>query len=902
MFAQVALNVPVDQAFDYRVPPALEGALAPGHLVQVPFRTAQEYGIVLSLSSTPPPFQTKTILARVDPQPVVSAREIALARWLRAAKLAPIGFCLWLWVPHGLTSHSDTQYRLLLSAPEAEAAARTPLEKAVVALLARRGALRSRQLDISFAGDPWRTAADALVRAGVLDRQAVLAAPRVRPRVIETAARAIHPRNIEQAAEAVAKPSRTANLLEVLAEHPKDKLPLRETLRRRAATRRHAHPLPLRGGAAVDSEDRLMLTMWPEDVPALLSELRRTETALRVLRVLARTGGPMEVSWVYAQTGADINDLRRLEEAELIWLGDKREYRDSLADQHFLPAAPPALTRAQRAAFAPVQRALDAREAKCFLLHGVTGSGKTEIYLRAIAHALDQGRSAIFLVPEIALTPQTVRRVAGRFPGQVALVHSGLSESERYDTWRRARDGLVRIVVGARSALFTPLQDIGVIILDEEHDGSYKHSPPMPPPYYDARHLAEACAQHDGAVVILGSATPDVETMYRSDLGEITRLALPDRIMGHRQRISDQAQDAHVATRYEPADDDALMIGLPPVDVIDMREELKAGNARMFSRALGRALRDTLARKEQAILFLNRRGQATYVFCRDCGFVVRCPRCDTTLTYHRHGQMLRCHRCDYAAPEPTLCPSCHSQRIRYFGAGTQQVEQAVVEAFPAARMLRWDADTASTQASHDAILQRFMHRQADVLVGTQMIAKGLDLPMVTLVGVISADVGLNLPDFRAGERTFQVLTQVAGRAGRGLLGGRVILQTYQPEHYTIQSAARHDYTRFYAHEIAYRREFGYPPFRRMVRVLLRFPSESQARSQAEQAAALLSRRIAEMDLRGCELIGPAPCFFSRENDMHRWHVLVRGPDPLPAFRGLNPPQGWYIDVDPLDVL
>jgi primosomal protein N' (replication factor Y) (superfamily II helicase) len=543
----------------------------------------------------------------------------------------------------------------------------------------------------------------------------------------------------------------------------------------------------------------------------------------------------------------------------------------------------------------------DVIKSHTFLLHGVTGSGKTEIYLRAIEATLQQGQDAIFLVPEIALTGQTLKRVASRFPGKVAIVHSGLTPGERYDTWRRARAGLIRVVVGARSALFTPLHNVGLVILDEEHDPSYKQDEPTP--NYHARQAAEMMMRINGGVVILGSATPDIESAYRAERGDIERLRLAKRIMGHRVKIEEQSARAGISPLYRPVNaEDALAIGLPPVQVVDMRSELKAGNTSIFSRALEDALTETLERGEQAILYINRRGQATYVFCRDCGYVAKCRRCDNPLTYHRHGQALRCHHCGHQEPEPTICPECRSRRIRYFGAGTQQVEEAMHTLFPLARTLRWDADTATNAQEHELILGRFTERKADVMIGTQMVAKGLDLPLVTLVGVVSADMGLALPDFRACERVFQLLTQVAGRAGRGLLGGQVILQTYQPDHYVIQAASRHDYEGFYAQEINYRRDLAYPPFRRMARILFKDSSEIKAQTEAERAAALLRRRIEQLGMTGTELIGPAPCFFTRVNETFRWHILLRGPDPSAALRGMEFPRGWSVNVDPEDVL
>ena len=462
--------------------------------------------------------------------------------------------------------------------------------------------------------------------------------------------------------------------------------------------------------------------------------------------------------------------------------------------------------------------------------------------------------------------------------------------------------GDIGIIVGTRSALFTPLPDIGLIVLDEEHDSSYKQTPPTQPPYYHARETAIKMMELNQGIVILGSATPDSISFYRSQRDELTYLYLPSRIMGHRTRIIEQSEREGVAARYQPMQEDALTIDLPPVQVVDMREELKQGNTGMFSSRLQEALTTVLERGEQAMLYLNRRGQATYVFCRDCGYVVQCERCDTPMTYHRMGEAMRCHHCGNMAQTPTQCPACHSKRIKYFGAGTQQVETELKKHFPQARLVRWDADTASKPDMHEAILQQFIQREADVMIGTQMIAKGLDLPLVTLVGVVSADMGLALPDFRAGERVFQLLTQVAGRAGRGLLGGQVVLQTYQPEHYAVHFASQHDYAGFMEKELAYRRELGYPPFRRMVRVTFTDNKESKAQVAAELAASRLRRSIHEHNLTATELIGPAPCFFSRIDRNYRWHLLLRGPDPTVALRETQIDRSWQVDIDPVDVL
>ncbi|MFQ5419172.1 MAG: primosomal protein N', partial [Anaerolineae bacterium] len=540
-----------------------------------------------------------------------------------------------------------------------------------------------------------------------------------------------------------------------------------------------------------------------------------------------------------------------------------------------------------------------------FLLHGVTGSGKTEIYMRAIDLALKRGQTAVVLVPEIALTPQTVRRFAARFPGRVAVLHSRLSDGERYDTWRRARQGLFDIVVGPRSALFTPLPNLGVIVLDEEHDASYKQTPPVSPPYYHARETAVKLGQLTGAAVILGSATPDIVTYHRARSDKYTLLELPRRVMGHRRRIESQADRLHLKTRYRQTGDDpdeALTIPLPPIQVVDLRQELRAGNRSIFSRALVQAVDETLARGEQAILFLNRRGTATFVICRDCGYVGRCPRCDMPLTYHRPRMALVCHHCGRRERPYQQCPVCGSKRIRYFGLGTEEVETRVQQRWPHARITRWDRDTTAGRQAHEQLLAAFINQEADILVGTQMIAKGLDLPLVTLVGVISADVSLGLPDFRTGERAFQVLAQVAGRAGRGLLGGRVIIQTYQPEHYAITAAAEHDYAGFYVDEIRFRTQHSLPPFRRMARLLLIDPVNEHGQRQAEQLAKGLRLHVRDKALAATEILGPTPPFFNRIDGRYRWQIILRTPDPIRALTDFPIPRPWLVDIDPVSTL
>lgn len=910
MYAEIAINVPVKRSFHYHVPAPLQPQVAVGQLVQVAFGPGLQYGVIMALHSEAPTEQTKPIQQIIDLEPVVTPDQIGIAQWISEAYFMPVGLCLWLFIPTGLTGKRDLLITLRQAAPEGL----DPSEARVVALLERRGPLRTSQINQSLAGEDWRPALESLVEKALVFTETVLAPPRVRPRMVRTAALNIPPDQIMQVARHLGRSSKQADLLEVIAAAGEEGIPVSRALTLAETKRPTLKALEKTGFILFSDADPqlVVLAIPPEAVDEALISLRKGEKHLHILRVLSRESEPLALSWLYAQSDAKLADLKQLEDAGLITLSEMETWRDSVSRHAFVPSAAPPLTPEQQTVWDVIAEQMHAWQwaepetpalNSAFLLHGVTGSGKTEIYLRAIELALAQGRQAIFLVPEIALTAQTVQRVVARFPGQVGVIHATVSDGERYDTWRRAREGSLQIVVGARSALFTPFPDVGVIILDEEHDHSYKQGPGFAQPYYHARRVAEEMMRRNHGVLILGSATPDLESAFRAERGELQLLRLPSRIMGHRTRILELSEQEGVSARYYPASaDDAVMIDLPPVQVVDMRDELRRGNRSIFSEALKTRLADVLAHKEQAILLLNRRGMNTYVFCRDCGYVDMCPRCDVPITYHVYDEMMRCHLCGYRKKAPQYCPKCNSPRIKFFGAGTQQVEQELSQLFPQAKVTRWDADTTRTASSHEELLQRFVNREADVLVGTQMVAKGLDLPLVTLVGVVSADMGLNLPDFHAAERTFQLLTQVAGRAGRGLLGGEAILQTYQPEHYAVQAAAAHDYAGFYEQEIANRRELGYPPLLRMVRIVFQHQKEARVQLEAQRAADALRQQIAALQLKSTEIIGPAPCFFARINYVHRWHLMVRGPNPVALLESLQPGRNWSIDVDPVDVL
>jgi primosomal protein N' (replication factor Y) len=638
--------------------------------------------------------------------------------------------------------------------------------------------------------------------------------------------------------------------------------------------------------------------------PEVWERLRRAPVQSAVVQYLADQGAT-PVSEIYSEVGGSSSTLKALAAKGLIEFVEQEIWRDPLQGRTFVPTSPPKLTPDQDAAWWQIEASLHTTGSEVFLLHGVTGSGKTEIYLRALQEVLAKGQQGIVLVPEIALTPQTIRRFAARFPGRIAVLHSKLSMGERYDGWRRVRDGLADVVIGSRSAVFAPLPRLGLIVIDEEHEWSYKQDRT---PRYHARDVAIKLAQIGGCKVILGTATPDMVTYHRAQRGEYKLLHLPQRIMGHRRRIEEQR--AQYAIEEERAGvkevgegyDDVMYMDLPPVQVVDLRQELRAGNRSVFSRALRDAMAETLAADEQAILFLNRRGATTFIMCRDCGHVLKCKRCDVPLTYHFPEDALVCHHCNWRRMVPDACPSCRSRRIKHFGVGTQKVEAVTRQLFPQAKIVRWDRDTTGGKMAHEEILERFINHEADVMIGTQMIAKGLDLPLVTLVGVITADTALYLPDFRAGERTFQLLTQVAGRAGRSILGGKVIVQTYAPNQYCIQAASRHDYEGFYKEEMEFRKQQRYPPFSRLVRLVYVHRDAQRCEEEAGRMQRVLQQKIARLGLPMIDLIGPAPAFLSRIRGQYRWHLIVRGRDPHSLLGDLDLPLDWRVDVDPVSVL
>lgn len=584
-----------------------------------------------------------------------------------------------------------------------------------------------------------------------------------------------------------------------------------------------------------------------EDTDKILSKIAKN--AIKQIEIInyLRNVESINLKELMIITNCNLNSLKSLEEKGYISIADVEVKRDAITKEiePYNKANP---TKDQKNCIDKIYNDYLENGYNKYLIHGVTGSGKTEVYLQLIEKVLKMGKQAIVLVPEISLTPQTVERFAGRFRNNVAVLHSGLSIGERYDEWRKIKEGEVQIVVGARSAIFAPFDNLALIIIDEEHETSYKSSMS---PKYNAIEVGEKRCEIEGATLILGSATPSIETYYKAKQGEYKLLELPDRVNGKE---------------------------MPRIEIIDMKKELDNGNKSMFSNNLYNSIADNLKAKKQTILFLNRRGFSTFISCRKCGFVVKCKECDISLTYHMAQNILKCHYCGYTLKPPTICPSCKSKYIKYFGTGTQRVEEEVKKLFPQARTARMDVDSTTRKGSHERIFEKMKKGDIDILIGTQMISKGLDFPNVTLVGVIAADITLNIPDFKASERTFQLLTQVGGRAGRGEYAGKVILQTYEPEHYSILTAKSHDYISFFSKEISIRKEFNYPPFTDIINIIISGENEKDTYNISNYIAEEIRKEILK-ETNNLELkdtvIGPMEAPIYRIKGKYRRQIIIK---------------------------
>ena len=856
-YANIAFPLSVDQVFTYGVPPQLDAVLQLGTRILAPFRGTRQEGIVVErLDETDlAPNLIKNISDCLDETPTFSTELLALTKWMAEYYVCSWGTALFCAVPAAVRTQKEQKVRLLAGAPTP----RGKVQKELVAFLEAEGELSLNQLArrVGITYQNLRPKITALRERGILDLS-ITHKPKANTQLATVATLALPSADIE--AE-IAQ-------LKGEADGSEDASGQRPSNRRHVAAAKHAE---------------ILQHLLDEGAPLATADLtKRVQTSVSLLRTLERRG--------------------------FLHITRAQAVRNPLSSEPVATTQPLHLNPAQSMAFSEIQNtfasqtidASSAAVAECsptFLLHGVTGSGKTEVYMQAMAKILEKGKSVIALVPEISLTPQAASRFVGRFGERVALLHSRLSDGERYDQWHRIQKGDADIVIGPRSAVFAPVKALGMLIIDEEHSDSYKSDNV---PRYHAREVAQKRCELANCPVLLGSATPSLESFHRAKNGSYRLLSLPDRVLDRK---------------------------MPDVHIVDMRTELKKGNRTIFSEVLRSSIEERLVRREQIILFLNRRGHSTYVFCRNCGYVERCENCSISLTFHFETKRLVCHHCGDKRPTHPACPQCGSPAIRYFGLGTEAVEQEVHKAFPQARVKRFDADSTARKNAHQQILETFEQQKIDILIGTQMVSKGLDFPNVTLVGVIAADTSLNLPDFRASEQTFSLLTQVAGRSGRAELEGKVVIQTYMPEHYCISAAQQHDYLGFYAQEVEARGVLRYPPFSHVATLLLRGKDEKQVIEaahavhdqlqiwQADQSStAQRDEKADDVGEMPIEILGPAPAPLSKIEGKFRWHFLLRSNSVKRISQLLKrltdePPVAiksnaieFVIDIDPTNIL
>lgn len=803
-FCDVALPVPLDQPFTYRLPETLHHRVRTGSRVVVPFGARKLTGVVLHRHGKAPRQQAREVLRLLDEEPALTAELLDLGRWIADYYCAPFGEVLRTMLPLA----GETRAGKIVS-------------------LTPSGAEAARQFITPGTDDPVARLLHALEKRSLSERYLKRKVP---------------------GADAALRSLKRKGLLTV-------------------------EPVLAQKDPSLSRSGRLMVKL--ADLQAAPEKLSRGERWL--LDLLRERPGSHEVETLVSERKDVKAVARRLARAGVVKLWSEF---DSMSGKG--PRVSPViqLNQDQKAVLAPIFSSIRGGGYRTFLIHGVTGSGKTEVYLHAIEEALSQGKGALLLVPEIALTPAVAAQFFGRFGDKVAILHSAFSGLERSGQWRRLRQGKARVAVGTRSAVFAPVENLGLIIVDEEHDGSYKQDET---PRYNGRDIAVVRAQKAGATVVLGSATPSLESRYNAERGKYELLTMPERI------------------EKRP---------LPKVSVIDMRLEfVETRRQELFSRALEEAIRSRLEQGEQIMMLLNRRGFSAFVACRSCGERIECRNCSVTLTFHRQARKIECHYCDYAEPVPSLCPKCESEYIYFIGSGSEKVEDYLRRSFPEARIARLDRDSVRGRDHYETVLNAFRNREYDILVGTQMIAKGHDIPNVTLVGVVNADVGLGMPDFRAAERTFQLLTQVAGRAGRGDLPGRVLLQTINPDHYAIRFAAAQDYDGFYKKEIHFRRLLHYPPLAPMAILLVRSKKMEEALTLSGRLGRYLHGEVPE----GIRLLGPSAAPVARLKTDYRFQFIIKAKNRrvlgqfVKRARGFAAGDNWpvtalVIDVDPLSVM
>jgi len=810
LYADIALPVPLDKTFTYIVPPELHDAAKIGCRALVPFGKKHGTGIIVKLLSETKVPNLKPIRDVLDAQPTFSDEMLKLTRWIADYYFASWGEVLKATAPRGFASESKRIVRLIRE----------------MAVQASEGEQKGKQVSKE------QLILNALARSGVLS---------VRHLQRRLRLKGIH---------AVLNKMVADGLVMIEEELPISKVrPRLEKF------------VQISDAARGRSREGLMSTL-----PG-----RKQQEILEALFSLTQAdSGAILVTTVLKESHASLSSLFSLEEKGIVKI-ETREVPRTIDFKYTEPRQTITLNQHQVKALSEIKRVIDAHEYQTFLLHGVTGSGKTQVYIEAIDEVLKQGRTAIVLVPEISLTPQMVYRFRNRFGDRVAVFHSRMSPAERYDAWRLARVGTYKIVIGPRSAIFAPMKDLGFIVVDEEQEATYKQFDATP--RYNARDVAIVRATLNNAVVVLGSATPSIESYCNAQAGKYKLLELPERVDNAKMptiQIVDMVRERKEV--YEEAKQ-----RLPKEE----RIRLKEFQISSISRLLQAKIKDRLAKKEGVILLQNRRGFAPFLECPDCGYVEMCDRCEVTLTYHVTHKHLRCHYCGFVKPAPTVCPRCQGIDFKYRGFGTQRVEEELVRLFPESKVLRMDLDTTTRKGSHDRLLTKFSEEESAILLGTQMVAKGLDFSKVTLVGVISADTQLLLPDFRSSERTFQLLAQVAGRAGRRELAGEVVIQTLQPTHYSIRHVILHDFKGFSEEETQYRRELDYPPFSHIILIEFKGGNEKEVARHAERFAQLLRSttqrvdRLVESSDSHLVVLGPTPAALSKLKGQYRWHIVMK---------------------------
>lgn len=797
MFAQVALPLPSHKLFTYKIPSYLEGKVGLGFRVLVPLKRRLVSGFVVEMTKTTDVKETKEILDILDLYPLFSKEMLELTRWISEYYFCSWGESLKSAIPREIQLKSEVW-----------------IERA------NDGSLMTNDEDFINHS------------SSIIRHQSSLS-------------------------------SRQKNILEHLSEK---KIKLSWLKRKLGGKGLYAdsYDLEKKGWVRIFSElekpkvgikyEKVIRLKNFKNVPSEIELFKLAISALKrkapkqakCLELLLDNAGKISLEKLNLEVKENTPALNALKKRELIEFEMIEKIRESDWGLDLPETTQIFLNEEQKDILGKIKAGLESNAYSTFLLHGITGSGKTQVYIEAIRESLRMGKRALVLVPEISLTPQIISRFKANFGDLVGCLHSRLSPGERFDAWRKAKEGRFPIMVGARSAVFAPLENLGLIVVDEEHDSSYKQDDPAP--RYNAKDVAVMRGKLNKAVVILGSATPSLESYFNAQNGKYILCQLE-------QRVEKRA--------------------LPEVKIVDLREERKKGNRDVLSVNLSSLLKEKIEKNQQALLFLNRRGFSAFIKCGECGYIMRCPHCDITLTFHRIDFSMRCHYCGFTQKAPPLCPNCQGFKFIYRGVGTQKVEEELKRNFPQAKVERMDLDTTSTKGSHRRILSEFGKKKFNILLGTQMITKGLDFPEVTLVGVVSADFSLDLPDFRTKERTFQLLTQVAGRAGRGDLGGEVIIQTYYPDEWTIKLAARHDFIAFYQNEIEQRKELGYPPFNHLVKILFSGKNQNKVMTQSEKFCSLLREMLTKKNLKDAEVLGPAPAPLSKIKNQYRWQAIVK---------------------------